>query len=168
MDKAEVIAKLNLYKDKPVEVAINGAGDITVYGNMDGRWLFDGGDCLIAIATNTPNGKFDIGGLSQRDYPFTILHIGYDDIVYVKGYIAYDKVNDTIKNLTPLATDKSINEVVNEIATSSIMKAASPRGFVNANETAPGGSYGRFMGSAISTNIDGLPKYYKDMVDKKD
>jgi hypothetical protein len=24
------------------------------------------------------------------------------------------------------------------------------------------------MGSAISTNIDGLPKYYKDMVDKKD
>ena len=34
MDKAEVIAKLNLYKDKPVEVAINGAGDITVYGNM--------------------------------------------------------------------------------------------------------------------------------------
>ena len=167
MKKADVIAKLDLYKDRPVEVAINGAGDITVYGNMEGRWLFDGGDFLIAVATNTPNGRFDLGGTSQREMPFTIINIDYDDVVYVKSFIKYNEVTDTISALTPVGTDKSIDDIVKEISTSSIMKANSPRGYVQANYNKPNGPYGRFRGSAVSTEIDGLPKDIKDLANKE-
>ena len=167
MKKANVLAKLDLYKDKPVEVAINGAGDITVYGNIEGRWLFDAGDYLVAVSTNTPNGRFDLGGTSQRELPFNILFIEYDDVVYVKSFIEYNKVKDTLSTLTPIGTSKSINDVIKEISSSSIMKANSPRGYIHADYNKPNGAYGRFLGSAVSTDIDGLPQDIKDLANKE-
>lgn len=167
MNKNDVLAKLDKYKDSPVEVAINGAGDITVYGNIEGRWLFIEDTGIVAVAKNTANGRFDIGGSSQREMPFTIMHIEWGDIVYVKSYIKRDEIDSTLSGLTPVGTSKSFAEVLKEISSDSILKANSPRGFANADYNGPDGPYGSFKGSAITTSIDGFPKSYENLVNKE-
>lgn len=159
MDKAKVLALLNKYKDVPVEVT-DAANSTMFYANIEGRWLFDGGDYLIHVSKNTGNGKFAIADIDQRQRPFTIQYITYDDVMSVRAFIDNKpgSARAIISELTPLGTSKSKDEVLKAIESDSIYKASSTSGYLNASETAPDGAYGRFTGSYISTSKDGIPK----------
>ncbi len=159
MDKAKVLSLLEKYKDVPVEVT-DAANSTMFYANIDGRWLFDGGDYLIHVSKNTGNGKFAVADMDQRQRPFTIQYITYDDVISIRAFIDNKpgSARAIISELTPLGTSKSKDEVLKTIEGDSIYKASSTSGYLNAAETAPDTSYGRFTGSYISTEKGGIPK----------
>jgi hypothetical protein len=164
MDKSKVLAKLEEYKDRPIEITIDGANDMTFYGNIEGHWLFDGGDFLVHVVKNVSNGKYEIANLSQREKPFAMHMITYDAVKSIRTYI--DKAEGAIKtdlgSFTPIGTSKSITDVLNEIESDSIRKVSSPSGYLNVKETAPNGAYGKFNGSYISTTKEGIPQNVRD------
>ena len=166
MIKDVVLAKLEQFKDRPVEL---GLLDVkSIYGNIEGHWLFDGGDCIVHVEKNVSNSSYEIPSLTQREKPFVITYIYYDDISFVKSYIGpgSGEINKDIGSLSPLATTKSSDDILKELQGDTIHKALSPRSFQNVDNVAPGSSYGTFKGSAISTDINGLSKYYDDLVNK--
>ena len=162
MDKTKVLAAINKFKDRPIEIKID--GDITVYGNYEGRWLLDGGDYLIAVAKNTPNGSFQLNGSTQNDKPFSITYSSYNDVFQIRSYIDSESgsIQSDIGSFTPLGTSKTIGEVVEELESDSIHKASSPRGFQNVDNTDYKSSYGHFRGSIISTSSEGIPENLKN------
>ena len=165
MNKSVVLAKLEEYKDRPVEL---GLLDVkSIYGNIEGHWLFDGGDCIIHVEKNVSNSLYEIPGITQRDKPFSITSIYYDDISYIKSYIDPGKGNiqKDLGSYTPIGTSKSGEDIIKEIEGDSINKAIAPRSFQNVDNVAPNGQYGTFKGSVISTSIDGLPKIYNNLVE---
>ena len=163
MDKSKVLSLLEKYKDTPVEVT-DAANSTMFYANIDGRWLFDGGDYLIHVSKNTGNGKFAVADMDQRMRPFVIQYITYDDVISVRAFIDNKpgSIDSVLSGLTPIATSKSADEVLKAIESDSIFKASSTSGPLNAPETAPDGAYGRFTGSYISTSKDGIPKNVLD------
>ncbi len=166
MNKSIVLAKLEEYKDRPVEL---GLIDVkSIYGNIEGHWLFDNGDCIIHVEKNASNPGYEIPGLTQREKPFAITAIHYDDISYIKSYIAPGpgEVEKDLGSLEPLGTSKSKDDIIKEIQGNSIYKALAPRSFQNVEDVAPGSQYGTFKGSVISTSKEGLPKYYDKLVNK--
>lgn len=164
MNKSVVLAKLEEYKDRPIELGLLDVG--CVKGNIEGHWLFDGGDCLIHVEKNVSNASYEIPSLTQREKPFIMTHIYYDDISYVKTYIApgSGEIDKDLGSFTPIGTSKSSDEILKELQGNSIHKALSPRSFNNVSEVEPGSSYGTFKGSVISTSVDGLPKIYDNLV----
>lgn len=166
MNKSIVLAKLEEYKDRPIEI---GLLDVkSIYGNIEGHWLFDGGDCLIHVEKNVSNSSYEIPGLTQRDKPFVMTSIYYEDISYIKSYIApgAGEIEKDLGSYSPIGTTKSKDDVIKELQGNSIHKALAPRSFQNVDEVAPDLQYGTFKGSVISTSKDGLPKYYDKLVNK--
>ena len=155
MKKADVIAKFEEFKDRPIEMATNGAGDITLYGNIEGRWLFTTDSCVVAVAKNTANARYELGGQTQREMPFSILYVNYEDVGYVRSFINKDTIQKDLENLTPGASSKSIDEIIKEIESDSILKAHSANAY--------GSPFAQFKGSVISTSIDGVDKDYKNL-----
>lgn len=166
MNKSIVLAKLEEYKDRPIEI---GLLDVkSIYGNIEGHWLFDGGDCLIHVEKNVSNSSYEIPGLTQRDKPFVMTSIYYEDISYIKSYISpgAGEIEKDLGSYSPIGTTKSKDDVIKELQGNSIHKALAPRSFQNVDEVAPDSQYGTFKGSVISTSKDGLPKYYDKLVNK--
>ena len=165
MLKADVLAKLEEYKGRPIVVGLNDEGSL-LYSGIDGHWLFVQGDNLVEIKKNVTDGTYGVSSGNQQQSPFTIMTVPFDVINYVKSYIPHKEgaIEEALSGLTPVGTDKSLSEIQSEIESDSILKALSPRGNVNTPDVAPGRSYGPFKGSAISTDIDGLPKYMDEIV----
>ena len=165
MNKSVVLAKLEEYKDRPIEL---GLLDVkSVYGNIKGHWLFDGGDCLIHVEKNVSNASYEIPSLTQREKSFIMTAIYYDDISYIKTFISpgAGEIEKDLGSFNPIGTDKSKDDVIKELQGDSIHKVVAPRSFQNVDDVAPNSSYGTFKGSAISTSIDGLPEYYNKLVE---
>lgn len=164
MNKSVVLAKLEKYKDRPIELGLLDVG--CVKGNIEGHWLFDGGDCLVHVEKNVGNASYEIPSLTQKEKPFIMTNIYYDDISYIKTYIApgSGEIDNDLGSFTPVGTSKSSDEILKELQGNSIHKALSPRSFNNVSEVEPGSSYGTFKGSVISTSVDGLPKIYDNLV----
>lgn len=165
MLKADVLAKLEEYKDQPIVIGLSDEGQV-VYSGLDGHWLFVDGDNLVEIRKTTSEGTYGVAGITQFEHPFAMITVPFEFVEYVKVFIPFapGAIGDAIASLTPAGTSKSLDEIKSEIESDSILKALSPRGNVNVSDVAPGGSYGPFRGSAISTSIDGLPKYMEKVI----
>lgn len=164
MDKSKLIAILEAYpKDRPFIIGLADQGAITL-GGYPGHWLFVKDEYLIHIKVNTPDALYPMPGTTQKTYSFKMTYIPIEIINYVEMFIGAENesISDYISGLTPIGTDKTIEEISAEIENSSIRKSQSTRGALNDPHVAPGGDYGKFTGSMISTDINGLPKYIKD------
>ena len=123
MNKSVVLAKLEEYKDRPIEI---GLLDVkSIYGNIEGHWLFDAGDCIIHVEKNVSNPGYEIPGLTQRDKPFVMTSIYYDDISYVKSYISpgSGEIEKDLGSYNPIGTSKSKDDIIKELQGNSIHKA---------------------------------------------
>ena len=161
MQKADCLKKLEEYKDRPVVLGGSDQGE-TFYGNIDGHWLFDEDNMLVEVKTNTMDGTYNFNVVAQNISPFVITCMPYETINYVKVFRTHDSkdIHDLMKNMTPVGTSKSKDEVMKDIESSTIRKACSIRG--NNENTSYGGPYGSFNGSIISTERNGVPKNVKD------
>jgi len=164
MLKADVLAILEANKDKPIIVGLGDEGQV-LYGGIEGHWLFVKGENLVEIrkvtATKATSG---IGTINSKQSPFSIYTTPFDVINYVETFIPAEpgKIAAALNGLTPAGTSKTLAEVEAEIESDSILKSLTARGNVNVSDVAPGKSYGKFSGSAVSTSIDGIPKYMKE------
>lgn len=167
MLKEQVLAKLEEYKDKPVEIGIGDEG-IVLYGGFDGHWLFTKDDVLIEIKKNSNEGTYGVGSITQAELPFIVISTSYDMISYVKGYIPHKAgaIAEALKGLTVAGSSKSLDEIQKEMESDSILSVYSARGNLNTENVEPGTAYGMFMGSAISTEKGGLPKYMDSVLTK--
>ena len=122
---------------------------------------------LIHVEKNVSNASYEIPSLTQREKPFVMTHIYYDDISYIKTYISpgSGEIEKDLGSFSPIGTEKSKDDVIKELQGDSVHKVLGPRSFQNVDNVAPGSSYGTFKGSAISTSIDGLPEYYDKLVE---
>lgn len=156
MDKTKVLDILSKFKDRPVEVRLD--GDITFYGNMEGRWLLDGGNYIVAVTKNTQNGSYQLKGSTQNVKPFTITYASYNDVFNIRSYIGHEPgdIQSDVGSLTPLATSKTIGDIITELQTDSIHNAASPTGYLDTEDTKDGSDYGHFRGARVTTSIDGF------------
>lgn len=163
MTKADVLAKLDEYKDRPIEVGLADEGAM-LYSGIDGHWLFVQGDNLVEVKKNTTDGTFGFSTINQNQSPFTVTFAPFDTVNYVKIHIknTVGDIQNVVGSLEPVGTDKSLDAIIKEIESDSIRKAVSPRGNLNVPDVNTKGSYGKFSGTVISTEIDGIPKYMKD------
>ena len=163
MDKELVLNKLEEYKDRPVEIALSDEG-IILYSNVEGHWLFSDGDNLVEIKKNCSDGAYGFSTVNQNQSPFSVLTVPFNQVLYVRLYIKNnpDDIRNIVGNLNPVGTDKSLDEIISEIEKDSIRRTMSPRGNLNTPDVNTKGSYGKFNGSAISTEIGGIPQYMKD------
>jgi len=168
MNKADVLAKLDKFKGQPVEIGVQDEG-IIIHANIDGHWLFVEGDNLVEVKVNSSDGTYGFSSAIQQQNPFKITYFPFEDVYYVRSYIANDPgdIADKLSGLEPVGTDKSFDDIIKEIEGNDIRKALSPRGNLNVSDVAPGGPYGTFKGSAVSTSRDGIPQYMKDALLKK-
>lgn len=159
MNKEEVLYMFNKYKDRPVEID-TGDSAAVLRGNIDGHWLFMYGDSVIEVKKNTPDGTFNIANTNQPQCPFKVTAMSIDAISYIRSVINTEAgdVEKQIGDLEPVGTSKSIKDILTEMETDSIYHASSARGFLNADENAPGTMYGQFRGSVLSTDIGGVPE----------
>ena len=90
--------------------------------------------------------------------------VPFEIVNYVRTHIKNEPgdIQTIITNMEPVGVDKTLDEVIKEIESDSIRKAMSPRGNLNVSDVNTQGSYGKFSGSAISTEIGGIPQYMKD------
>ena len=161
MQKADCLKKLEEYKDRPVVIGGSDQGE-TFYGNLDGHWLFDEDNFLVEVKTNTMDGTYNFNIVAQTISPFVVTCMPYETINYVKAFSTTDPkdIHSLLKNMTPIGTAKSKDEIIKEIESSTVRKACSVRGH-NEN-TEYGGPYGTFNGSIISTERNGVPQKVKD------
>ena len=163
MEKEEILAKIEEFKDKPIIVGLSDAGTVLCSG-FDGRWLFTQGGFLVEVRTNVTDTAYRINAVSQMKYPYKISAVPFEIVNYVQTFIG-DKpgdIADAIENLTLIGTSKTKDEVLTEMESNSVRKAHSPSGYLEDPHVAPGTDYGAFPGSMISTTKNGLPKYVKD------
>jgi len=165
MLKADVLAKLEKYKDSPVLIGLSDEGQV-LYSGFKGHWLFVQGDNLVYIKKTSTEGVYGVGGITQQQHPFSLTVVPFDAVEYVKCFLPYGAgvIASALEGLSPVGTSKTLAEIESEIESDDVLKALSPRGNLNVDDVAPGGSYGPFRGSAISTEIGGLPKYMDDIV----
>lgn len=164
MTKSDLLAKLEMYKDKPIIIGLQDEGQC-MFGNISGHWLFIDGDNVVEVRINT--GITGVSKIGQNEVPFIVTYAPVDTVGYVQAFIG-DKagsIAETIGSLTPVGTSKSITDIQSEIESNPVRKALTPRGNLNVDDVAPGKSYGQFKGSAISTSISGLPKYYNNLLE---
>ena len=169
MTKSDLLAKLELYKDKPVIIGLQDEGQCII-GNISGHWVFIDGDNIVEVKVNTPDGLHGISKIGQNEVPFSIMYAPIDTVNYVKSYIGAEpgSIADAIGSLTPAGTSKSISDIQAEIESNPIRRALTPRGNLNVDDVAPGKSYGQFKGSVISTSLSGLPKYYDSLLESEE
>ena len=115
MNKADVLAKLDLFKDKPVEIGIQDEG-IIIHANIDGHWLFVEGENLVEVKVNSSDGTYGFSGAIQQVNPFKITYYPIEDVYYVRSYIANDPgdIADKLSGLEPVGTDKSMDDIKKE------------------------------------------------------
>lgn len=169
MLKADVLKKLELYKDRPIQVGLSDEG-IVLFGNIDNHWLFVDGDNLVEVKSNTSIENYGTATINQQQSPFIITTVSMDNIVYVRSYIKNESgdINTIVGSLTPVGTDDSIADILKAIEGNSVRKAMSPRGNLNTPDVSTKGAYGAFKGSVISTDSDGIPQYLKnDLLNKE-
>lgn len=163
MLKADVLSKLDEYKGRPVQVGLSDEG-ICLFGNIDNHWLFIDGDNLVEVKTNTSIENYGTATINQQQSPFVITTVSMDNVVYVRSFIKNDTgdISTMVGSLTPVGTDKSLDEIIKELEGNTVRKAMSPHGNLNTPDVNTKGVYGAFKGSVISTESDGIPKYLKD------
>ena len=163
MNKADVLDLLLEYQDRPVEIGLSDEGAV-LYSGIEGHWLFTDGENLIEVKKNFSDGTYGFSSVNQRQSPFSVMTVPFEVINYVRIYIKNepDDIKHVLGDYAPIGTSKSIDEVIGEIEKDSIRKAMSPRGNLNVADVNTKGSYGKFSGTAISTEIGGIPKYMKD------
>lgn len=166
MTKDQVLKKLEEYKGRPVEIFLDNAN--YMYIGVEGHWVFEDETGLTEIAVNTAGVTPGVAGMTQNESPFVILHTEWDTIQYIRGYIGpyADKIIEITQDLKPIATDKTLKEIQDEIVTSQVMLSKSPTTFNRRDEVATD-SYGQFTGSAISTSKDGVPYAIKKMAENQ-
>ena len=169
MQKEIVLAKLKEFAGRPIVVGLADEG-VVLYGGIEGHWLFNSGDSLIEIKKNIGDGVSHHGDIDQHIYPFQITTVNFDTINYVRSFIGREsgEIKKFTSGFTPVATKDDLSTIINIIEGDSIHKASAPRGNLNSETVKPNGPFGQWRGVAISTNIEGLPKYYDDMVEKED
>lgn len=169
MTKADVLAKLEEYKDRPIEVGLSDEGAL-LYSGIDGHWLFIQGDNLVEVKKNISDGTYGFSTVNQQQSPFVVTTVPCDVVNYVRIYITNEPgdIKKVITNMEVVGVSKSLDEVIKEMEGDSVHKASSPRGFQNVPDVNTKTSYGRFKGTAVSTDIDGIPNYMKDDLLKKD
>lgn len=163
MTKADVLAKLEEYKDRPIEIGLSDEGAM-LYSGIEGHWLFTQGDNLIEVRKNTSDGTYGFDSINQNQTPFVVTVVQFDTVNYVKTHIKNEAgdIQKIIGSFEPVATDKSLDDIIKSIQSDSIRKAQSPRGNLNTPDVNTKGSYGKFSGTIISTEIDGIPNYMKE------
>lgn len=163
MTKADVLAKLEEFKDRPVEIGLSDEGAL-LYSGIEGHWLFVQGDNLVEIKKNSSDGTSGFSSVNQNQRPFTVTIVPFEIVNYVRTHIKNEPgdIQTIVSSLEPVSTDKSLDAIIKEIESDSIRKAMSPRGNLNVDDVNTKGSYGKFSGTAISTEIGGIPRYMKD------
>ena len=160
MTKADIIAKLEEYKNRAIEIGISN-DDAVAYSGIDGHWLFIDDNSLVEVKKNSLSGSFST--INQQQSPFSVLIIPFENVNYIRTYIRNepDDIRNVIGGFTPVG-DKSIDDIIEEIESDSVRKASSARGNLNVSDVNTRGVYGKFTGTAISTDIGGIPQYMKD------
>ena len=160
MTKADIIAKLEEYKNRAIEIGISN-DDAVAYSGIDGHWLFIDDNSLVEVKKNSLSGSFST--INQQQSPFSVLIIPFENVNYIRTYIRNepDDIRNVIGGFTPVG-DKSIDDIIKEIESDSVRKASSARGNLNVSDVNTRGVYGKFTGTAISTDIGGIPQYMKD------
>lgn len=163
MTKADVLAKLEEYKGRPIELGLSDEGAM-LYSGIEGHWLFVQGDNLVEVKKNSSDGTSGFSTVNQNQRPFTVTIVPFEIVNYVRTHIKNEPgdIQTIITNMEPVGVDKTLDEVIKEIEGDSIRKAMSPRGNLNVSDVNTKGSYGKFSGAAISTEIGGIPQYMKD------
>lgn len=164
MNKADVLAKIEEYKGRIIQIGLSDEGHL-MFGGIEGHWLFTDGDCIVEVKKNTSNiGHYGYDSVTQQMNPFVITTANFDDILYVRSYFGSKpgEIASIMQNLKPVDSDNTIGDIIKQVEKDSIRKSSSPSGNVNDPHVAPGGAYGTFKGSMISTEIGGLPDYVKD------
>ena len=118
---------------------------------------------------NTPDGAYDFLNTHQSQAPFKVTYCSFDTIAYIRSFITSKPgdIETQISDFTPVGTSKSKDEIITEITGDSIYNAASARGYLDNENTAPGTMYGKFRGSILSTDINGVPNNVKDAIMKE-
>ena len=163
MTKADVMAKLEEYKGRPIEIGLSDEGAM-LYAGIEGHWLFVQGDNLVEVKKNSSDGTSGFSTINQNQRPFTVTVVPFDIVNYVRTHIKNEPgdIQKIITDMEPVGVDKTLDEVIKEIESDSIRKAMSPRGNLNVSDVNTQGTYGKFSGTAISTEIGGIPQYMKD------
>lgn len=163
MNKADVLAKLEEYKGRPVEIGLSDEGAM-LYSGIEGHWLFVQGDNLVEVKKASGDGTYGFSTVNQNQAPFVVTTVPFDIVNYVRANIRNEPgdIKTMLSGLEPVGTDKALDDIIKEIEGDSIRKAMSPRGNLNTPDVNSKSSYGTFKGSAISTEIDGIPQYMKD------
>lgn len=164
MNKADVLAKFEEYKGRIIQIGMSDEGHL-LFGGITGHWLFVKDDCVVEVKKNTSNiGHYGYDDVTQNVNPFVITTVNFDDILYIRSYFGSKpgEIAEILNGLTPVGTDDDLSDIISQVESDSIRKAASPSGNLNDTHVAPGGAYGSFKGSMISTEIGGLPGYVKN------
>ena len=121
MQKADVLAKLEEYKGKPIEIGLSDEGAVLHCG-IDGHWIFTEGDNLVEIVSQAiMNACKSNNFLAEGDSIITIKRLldtynsnffdTYDSLVTVKEKAKY--LVDTVIGLTGL---KDFGEYIYKLA----------------------------------------------------
>lgn len=167
MNKADVIAKLEEYKGRPIQLGLSDEGAM-LYSGIEGHWLFVQGDNLVEVRKNTFDSAYGFTSSGQKQSPFSVMVVPFEIVNYVRTFITNepgDIKKIVTSDMTPVGVDKTINEMITEMEKDSIHKAMSPRGNLNTPDVNTKGAYGGFKGSLVSTAIDGIPKYMNNLLD---
>lgn len=167
MNKADVMAKLEEYKGRPIQLGLSDEGAM-LYSGIEGHWLFVQGDNLVEVRKNTFDSAYGFTTSGQKQSPFSVMVVPFEIVNYVRTFITNepgDIKKIVTSDMTPVGVDKTIDEMIAEMEGDSIHKAMSPRGNLNTPDVGTNGAYGGFKGSIVSTNIDGIPKYMNDLLD---
>lgn len=165
MTKEEIVAKLTEYADRPVTLGLADQA-VVLHSGIEGHWLFldDENSALTEVKINTSSQGLYSATPNQQEEPFVITTVQMDTVNFIRSYIGGESgsVRTSLTGLAPISTTKSFDDVIKDIESSSVRKASSPTGNLNSPVVAPGGSYGSFKGSYLSTEKEGVPKYVKD------
>lgn len=168
MTREDVLYLFEKYKDRPFEIDL-GDSAACMRGNIEGHWLFLKGDGVVEVKKNTTDGSYDVMNTHQSQAPFKVTYCSFDSIAYIRSFITSKPgdVEKQISDFTPVGTSKSKDEIITEITSDSIYNAASARGYLDNENTAPGTMYGKFRGSILSTDINGVPNNVKNAIMKE-
>lgn len=165
MTKEEVLARLEQFEGRPIEVFCDNVN--IMYANIEGHWLFSDDTGLWEIRKNAPSPTPNVIGMTQEESPYIVTYTEFEHVQFIKAYIEPDaaKINELLDGLTYIGDNtKTIDEVKKEITSDRIMVANSPRGFQDDKDLyGPNGkSYGQFTGTLISMDKRGFPKAVED------
>ena len=116
MTKADVMAKLEEYKGRPIEIGLSDEGAM-LYAGIEGHWLFVQGDNLVEVKKNSSDGTSGFSTVNQNQRPFTVTVVPFDIVNYVRTHIKNEPgdIQKIITDMEPVGVDKTLDEVIKEI-----------------------------------------------------